>query len=341
MIGKAEAFGDGLGRLAWARDAQVGPPTSCRPTPLPCLDASDPDVIEIPTEAGAEAFDDANAGQTVQVRALTLSSTFRIAPLVTVRGCEGATVDSAGTLWPRGSGAIIEGFEVAGSVVLNKTGSYIVRDNIFADRTSAADASIEARSVDALVSADVEVIVERNRFARVARAVSASTRYDTMTHRVALTVRNNLFVDTDEAVVISEGGLVGEIESAVVHNTFVGFDTAVRYFGVETRPTLAANLFAMGTLGVATDSVYEGANNMSWAVDDPHQVPPFGGTFVTIPEPFVDTAGGDYRLAPDALAIDVYASGDLGEDVVGCPRPVALGGGSPRYDVGAYEAQPE
>ncbi len=321
------------------RDAQVGPPMACRPTPLPCLDASDPDVIEVPTEAGAEAFEDASAGQTVQVRGLTLTSTFRIGPLVTVRGCAGASVDESGTLWPQGSGAIIEGFEIAGSVVMNKTGSYIVRDNVFADRTATADASIEARSVDALVSANVEVVVERNRFERVARAIGASTRYDTMTHRVTLTVRNNLFVDTDDAISISEGGLVGEIDATIAHNTFVGFDTAVRFTSMETRPRLEANLFAMGALGVATDSVYEGPNNMDWAVDEPHQAAPFGGSFVTIPEPFVDTAGGDYRLDPGSLAIDAYGGGDLTDDVVGCPRPVAFTADTPRYDVGAYEAQ--
>ncbi len=320
-------------------DARVGPPMSCRPTPLPCLDASDPDVIEVPTEAGGEALQNATAGQTVQIRGLEVTGLTRVAPLVTVRGCEGASV--SGTLWPQGSGGIIEGFVITGDLVFNRTGAYVVRDNVFSPGRALDGAAVEASSRDALVSADVEVIVERNRFEGVARGVTASTAYDTMTHRVNLTVRNNLFADVDEAVVVSEAGLVGEIEATIVHNTFVGFDTAVRFFSADTRPSLDANLFAMGTRGVGTDSVYGGVNNMDWAVDDPHQAPPFGGTFVTIPEPFVNTAGGDYRLAPGSPAIDATASGNLTDDVVGCPRPVAFTGGAARHDVGAYEAQTE
>ena len=316
------------------------PPQICQPVPLPCLDAANERVIEIPTEAGIEAFATANAGDTIQVRDRALGSLVWVPPLVTVRGCEGASI--TGTMAFRGTGGVVEGFQISGQVVANQTGTYVVRGNVFSGRTAAGAASIEGNSRDALVSADVELIVERNWFEGVPRAVGAGTSYHTMVHKVAIDVRNNVFNNVAEAIVISEGGSVGEIEASIVHNTFVGFSTAVRLFDVDRRTILDANLFASGTRAIASDSIYDGAHNMAADVEALHDRPPLSGAVAVIDAPFLSSADSNFQLRADSPAIDAVPAGSINDDYAGCARPVAFtdDGRQPRSDVGAFEAQP-
>jgi len=332
----------GTGRDA-ARPVDLGEgtlgPAQCVAVELPCLDASRPDVVEVPTEATAAALASASPGTIVQVRGATLTGLHRVAPLVTVRGCEGATLAEAGTLWPsQGSGATIEGFRIAGDVFLNQTGYYVVRNNVFVGRTG-SEPSIDANSRDALVSADVEVLVEANHFEGVPAGIVLSTRYDTMTHAVTADVRNNLFTGVAAPITVSEAGLVGEIQATLQHNTFHAFDVAIDFFGIDNRPRVDGNLFVTGETGVRTDGIYDGAGNMASGVTQPAAVPPVGGSIPTIDPPFVDEGGGDFRLAPGSLAIDAVAGGSVDQDLGGCPRPVAFGPGAARADVGAYEAR--
>ena len=57
-------------------------------------------------------------------------------------------------------------------------------------------------------------------------------------------------------------------------------------------------------------------------------------SFIAAADPLVDTAGGDYRLAPGSEAIDAgTATGAPDHDYDGAPRPQGAA-----HDIGAYEA---
>lgn len=308
-----------------------GTPT-CAVRPLPCLDASDPDVIELPTEAGAEAFDTATPGQTIQVRGASLTGLSWIPTGVTLRGCEGARITGAVAF--EGGLGFVEGFAVSGQIVANRGGTFTIRDNVFSGSTG-REGVVEARAIDALVSANVRATVERNHFADVGDGVVARTRYDTMVHAVELTVRNNVFERVPRPIVLDEAGLVGAISAHIAHNTFVDFATAIRIVDVSMGTVeLPANLFARGDTAVAGDSAWEGAANLYWLVTQPHVVPPLAGGLSEIDEPFEDTEGGDLRLVAGSPAVDGVAVGDVADDFFGCPRPAG-----PRADVGAIETR--
>jgi len=318
---------------AGARDA--GPPVdagpvTCATRPLPCLDASDPDVIELPTEAGAEAFDSATPGQTIQVRGASLTGLSWVPSGVTLRGCDGARI--TGAVGFDGGQGVVEGFEVSGQIVANRGGTFVIRDNVFSG-TTGAEAAVEARSVDALVAASVRAIVERNRFEDLGDAIAARTRFDTMVHAVDLTVRNNLFERVDRPILLDEAGLVGAIDATLTHNTFVTFTTALRVRDVTMGAIeVSANLFARGDRCVSSDSAWDGPDNLYASVPSAHDLPPLTGSFVEIAEPFVDADGGDLRLRADSPAVDAVSAGDVADDFFGCPRPAG-----PRADVGAIE----
>jgi len=58
------------------------------------------------------------------------------------------------------------------------------------------------------------------------------------------------------------------------------------------------------------------------------------GNFIAAADPLVDTAGGDYHLAPGSEAIDAGTAEDAPDhDYDGAPRPQGAA-----HDVGAYEA---
>ncbi|HUS63766.1 MAG TPA: hypothetical protein VMZ28_04445 [Kofleriaceae bacterium] len=325
--------------------ADLGPPAACRVLPLDCLDPTPANVIEVPGESTASAaFAGAKAGDTIQLRAFSLGAGFQVPAFVTLRGCEGSVLK--GGLAFAGSGGVVEGFEISGTVVANKTGSYVVRFNRFVDGGVASEAGVSARSIDALVSASVTALVDSNRFTARAMGVEARTQYDTMTHEVTLTVRNNIFDGVASPVTVSESGLVGKITPRVEHNTFHGFDRAIRLFSVDNTVTVTAgNLFSSGTHAVDSASAYEVQYSFVWQVTTPAPMAPLTGTFAVADPAFADPALGDFRLGPGSLVIDTIPAGTAvpAEDFFGCPRPRAFlpgGGGAAKADPGAVEAQP-
>lgn len=330
-----DAAGSSDGGTVVDKDAAVIPGNACRKLVIECLDATAPKVIEVPTESTmADAIANAKAGDTIQVKGATLGAGWRVPAYVTLHGCNGAKID--GGISVLGSGATFEGFEVAGSIILNQTGTFIVRWNRFVG-TSPEDA-ISARSIDGLVSADVKVTVEQNEFIGRASGIGASTRYDTMTHAVDLLIRNNVFREVERPMVLTRSGLVGKITARILHNTLVGFKGGIGLYGLKEPALVAGNLFVRGTNAVEGDAAYNLANGiLSECGEGP--APPLGGAFATGDPKFVDAANGDLRIGPGSAALDRVPAGDAlpTDDFAGCPRPKGHGG-TPMGDVGAYEA---
>jgi hypothetical protein len=322
--------------------ADLGPPGACRVLPLDCLDPAPATVIEVPGEStAAAAFANAKGGDTIQLRGVSLGAGFQVPAYVTLRGCQNAKL--SGGLSFAGSAGTVEGLEVSGTVVANRTGSYVVRFNRFVDGGVASEAGFSARSVDGLVSASVTAVVDSNRFSGRAMGVEARTQYDTMTHEVAITIRNNIFDGVASPVTVSESGLVGKITAKVEHNTFHAFDRAVRLFSVDHMlVVIAGNAFSTGTHAVDANSAFEVQHSFVWQVTTPAPMAPVAGAFVTADPLFADAANGDFRLGPGSLLVDAVPAAIPvpAEDAVGCPRPRALLGGEVKADVGALEAQP-
>ena len=76
---------------------------------------------------------------------------------------------------------------------------------------------MSASAADSLVSATAE-----NWFEQRPHGIEARTYYDTLTHAVEITIRNNIFVGVDKPVSISEAGLVGKITATIEDNTRCG-----------------------------------------------------------------------------------------------------------------------
>ncbi len=316
-------------------DGAVAAP--CRAIPLPCLDPVDPKVIEVPGEQAKldAAFAAAKAGDTVQVKGLSVGAGFAIPAYVTLRGCAGAKL--VGNVRFAGSGGTLEGFELtgAGQVVANQTGSYLVRFNRVSGSTLSVEAPVSARSIDGLVSADVSLVVEANWFAGGERGVEARTKYDTGTHSVALTLRNNVFTQVQRPLEAARSGLVGKVKLGVEHCTFEGFKTAIALFGLAEKTLVAGSLFVSGETGVEGGPL-EVQYSLTHGVTTASLQPPLAGSF----------AKGDPLLGPGFVpgpgpALDALPSSALvpGEDYYGCPRPVAYTGTDARADIGAVEAQ--
>ena len=321
-------------------DSGVGPAAACRMIPLDCLDPAPANVIEVTTESTLQdAFANAKVGDTVQVRGKTLGAGWQVPAYVTLRGCEGAKI--SGSIGFAGSGGTIEGFVVSGSIVANKTGSYVVRYNRFVAGTAPNEAGVSGRSIDALVSASVALTVDSNVFESRERGVEARTNYDTMTHTVDIAVRNNVFVHVLRPFVASESGLVGVIVAKVEHNTFYDFDTAISFQNVDRKSTTSGNLFVRGTKGIE-GSAYDVAYSLAWQVTTPAAAPPVSGTFAVGDPALVDADAGDLRLGVTSAAVDAIPNGTTvpGEDYLGCPRPAGAVGAAPKSDVGAFESQP-
>ena len=319
-----------------------GPAAACRPIPLPCLDPAPATVRDVPGETtAADAFASAMAGDTIQIHGpLELGSGWKVPPYVTLRGCAGAKI--GGTISFQGSGGTIEGFEVAGGIVANQTGDYVLRYNRFVASTDPNLYAVSARSIDALVSATVTTTVDSNWFFGRASGIAADTQYDTMTHEVTLTVRNNVFTGVARPISVSEGGLVGKITPLVEQNTFHKFDTAISLYSVSRLSTLRGNLFSQGTTAVVANSAFGVSGSMIWHVTNATtQSPPASGTFAMADPIFADPDAGDFTLRPGSPAIDVLPNdGTLPAlDHFGCPRPVGVKSAEPKGDIGALEAQ--
>jgi len=318
-------------------DGAVTPGAACKPKILPCLDPSALDVVEVPSEKTfADALAQAQAGTTIQLRGLSIGAGFRVPALVTLRGCSGAKI--VGGIGFAGTGGTIEGFEVTGQIVANRTGTFVVRDNRFTGTDAAA--AVEGNSIDGLVSADVKLDVVANLFSGRPRGVAASTRYDTGTHTVNLTVQNNVFSGVDAPVVVTRGGLVGKISARFASNTLHGFATAF-YFGSVDRPTLVGNLLSSGTAAVGGDSAYEVSYSLLSGVASPGGATALSGTFAVGNAGFANAAQGDFQLTTGSDALDRIPVGTTlpADDFAGCPRPVGRPGAQALGDIGAFEAQ--
>jgi hypothetical protein len=317
------------------------PNEPCRELTLPCLDPSDPDVIEVPGETTlSAALMMARANQTIQIRGAALGAGVRVPAFVTLRGCAGARIPS--NLAFAGSGGTVEGFEVAGEIVGNQSGTFVVRYNRFTGTPSTRDAGVSARSIDALVSASVTMIVESNRFEGRSVGVEARTAYDTMVHEVDLTVQNNVFVGVTTPVYVSEGGLVGRIDARVEHNTFYRFEHALELNSVTSVTHTRGNLFAAGLRAVSSNSPFDVAYSFVHDVETPHMGPLVSGSFAQGDPDFVAAADGDLRLGPASAVVDRIPEREPvpSLDYYGCPRPQALRGVDALADIGALEAQP-
>lgn len=320
-------------------DAGFAPNEPCTPIVLPCLDRAAPEVLSVPDEMSwTQAVDTVQSNQTIQVRGLRIGAGIRVPPAVTLHGCEGASI--VGAIGFEGLGGRVQGFEVAGSINANQTGTYVVSHNRFIDGMT-TEAGVSARSIDALVSAQVNMIVEQNTFVGRNKCAEAATRYDTMRHEVSIQIRNNTFSGCETAIVISEAGLVGEIDATIEHNTFHQFSDAVALYSVAQPITLTANLFADGTRAVAGTSPFYLEYALVDNVETPSQIPPFSGAFAQGVAGFVDAAAGDFRLTDASDALDLVPEGgsSVSYDVVGCPRPVGYLSSTPQSDIGAFEAQ--
>ncbi len=335
----ADAADAGAEDASWTHDVGYVPNERCEALEVECAPATTPMLVEVPTEASAtEAFATAMIGDTIQIRGRSLGSGFRVPPYVTLRGCDGARIEGS-IAFSDGSGTV-EGFAVTGSIIANRTGTFVVRRNRF--EGTERSAGVSARSVDALVSASVEVIVEGNEFEERPLGVEARTRYDTMTHAVSLSVRNNVFDQVARPIAIEENGLVGHIDATIESNTFARFSTAVQLRSVSSRTVVDFNILWQGATGIDSDSPFQANFTFVHDVMQPHTLPPVGGVVTAMDPGFVDGAQGDYRLAPSSPLIDVIsvASAVPSPDFYGCPRPVAIRGPSARADPGAIEAQP-
>jgi len=314
----------------------------CEPPVLPCLDPAPAEIIEAPTELEfADAMASASANQTIQVRGLRLGAGWRVPPYVTLRGCAGATIE--GNIGFEGSGGVIEGFEVIGdgSIFANHTGAYVVRRNRLLSDQGNWVPGVLGDATDALVSADVTVTIERNLFQDRRAGVFLATDYQTLTHRVQATVRNNVFHQVEQPLRVSEGGLVGEIEARIEHNTFYDFTEAISLNSVSAVTTTSGNLFASGDLAVGGNSQFEAHYSVTWEVTTQSTLPPFGGAFAVGEPGFVDPPGHDLRPTQASAVLDLVPAATTvpATDFFGCPRPVDYWGGGAKADCGAIEAQ--
>jgi hypothetical protein len=289
-------------------------------------------VIEVPSEATtSQAFAQAKAGDTIQIKGGSLGYGWKIPPFVTLRGCAGAQI--AGNVVFVGSGGTVEGFEVPGEVIANRTGAYTIRENRFTGNGTTY--GVSASAADSLVSATVTVVVEENWFEQRAHGIEARTYYDTLTHAVEITIRNNIFAGVDKPVSISEAGLVGKITATVEHNTLYDFATGISLSAVDATTTTRGNLLVKGATAVSGDSVYTVSHSALWQVSGVG-IPPFSGSFTTVDPGLVAPATGALWPSPASKVVNVIpaAAPMPAEDYFGCPRPAGGSG-----DIGAIELQ--
>ena len=147
----------------------------------------------------------------------------------------------------------------------------------------------------------------------------------------------------------------------VANCTFVGNKAkhkGILYFGTSREDAAIVTNKAVNNLFVNNDSSPGSDNTLGWNKDNNNNITLnngfFGsvldndseiedtkdadlgpmGNFIAAADPLVDTAGGDYRLAPGSEAIDKGTAEDAPDhDFDGAPRPQGAA-----HDVGAYEA---
>ena len=173
-------------------------------------------------------------------------------------------------------------------------------------------------------------------------------------------VTNCIFDNNENA---QDDGVVRiDADIATVANcTFVGNkakDKGILYFATSREDAAIVTNKAVNNLFVNNDSSPGSDNTLGWNKDGNNNITLnngfFGsvldndseiedtkdadlgpmGNFIAAADPLVDTAGGDYHLAPGAEAIDAgTAEGAPDHDYDGAPRPQGAA-----HDVGAYEA---
>ena len=167
---------------------------------------------------------------------------------------------------------------------------------------------------------------------------------------------NNTNMQDDGVVRIDADKLI------VANCTFVGNKTAdhgILYFNTGRADPLVVTNKAVNNLFVNNDASPGGDNIIDWnqdanknitlnngffgsVLDKKSQIEDTAdanlgltGNFIAAVDPLVDTAGGNYHLAPGSEAIDKGTAEDAPDhDFDGAPRPQGAA-----YDIGAYEAK--
>jgi hypothetical protein len=310
-----------------------GGAANCRTLPLPCLSLGVTDV----SSAGdvQPALANAKSGDTIQIRGLSLGAGFSVPSGVTVRGCMGAQITD--TLAFGGGTGTIEGFTVPGAVVANVTGTYVVRANKFITGGSTTYGGVAVLANDPNASTEVTVTIEGNYFSLRDIGVQAITGFDTLTRKLHLTVRNNIFYGTKSGVTLTEGGLVGEIDAAVDFNTFISGAHGLDLTSVTPTTTLLGDIFYLGAFAVASDSPFAVDHVDAYGVPATSKQMPESGSFANVDPMFADWTNSDLHLLAGSPLIDAVprgTNGIPGDDYFGCPRPVGNGA-----DEGAVESQ--
>jgi hypothetical protein len=294
-----------------------GGATNCLTLPLPCLDPAD--VLDVPSEMTLQnALAQAKAGDTIQVRGLMIGSGFRVPSQVTLHGCENAQI--VGTIAFDGQLGTIEGFEVSGTIVANRTGTYTIRANKITG--SSTMAGISALANEGIVSADVKLTVEGNWFQDRPLGLEAITEYDTLTHSITLTARNNIFWGLMDSISLDEAGIVGKINADLAFNTFQSGGTAVRLIDVDQMVTVRASTVNLGAYVVDSNTPYSVSDLYYFGTmpTPPNKSPPASGKMINADPQFVDWTNGDFHLKPESelrgkVTMDIPA-----DDYYGCAR---------------------
>jgi hypothetical protein len=255
---------------------------------------------------------------------------------VTLHGCNGAQITD--TISFVGSLGTIEGFQVPGSIVANRTGTYFIRANRFTENGPTNLAGVSARANEGLVSATVTATIEGNWFEPRTTALEGITAYDTLVHTLNLTIRNNIFYGPTVAINLDEGGLAGQINAKIAFNTFIGGGKGVELTSVQANTPILDSIFYGGPMiAVASDSPYYVSDVYYYAaMATAAGAGPISGSFANVDPQFTDWTNQDLHLLPGSPLIDKVPAGpDVPrDDYYGCPRPVGLGA-----DVGAVENQ--
>ena len=161
----------------------------------------------------------------------------------------------------------------------------------------------------------------------------------------------------DDAIVRIDGDIITLANCTFVGNTTK--DKGIVYFGTGRADAAIVTNKAVNNLFVNNDSSPGSDNTINWNKDNNNNITLNNGFFGTIldgsdseiedtkdadlgpmgnfiagADPLVDTAGGDYHLAPGSEAIDAGTAEDAPDhDYDGAPRPQGAA-----HDVGAYEA---
>lgn len=328
--GASGSSGSGSGGTS---SSSGGSSTACETLPLPCLDANDARVVEVPTESTfADALAGATAGDTIQLRGGVLPGFTQLPANVTFRGCEGAQIQGPHVDF-KGSAGTVEGFRTTGAILARNNGDYTIRHNVFSNRDSEEGAAVALATNSIGVPVTMTLHVEGNWFEGVHTAVVARTDYFNATRSITLDAKNNVFVDVERPFYVSEGGTGNHIDAAIAFNTMFRFTAGVTAFNPSSVLALTANVFASGTTGVSGSGPYTSSFDLAWQLGASYaNGSPAAGDFLLGDPKFVDAAAKDFHLGADSAALDLVSAGYPATDYEVCGRPRGTAA-----DVGAFE----